>query len=1118
MKIGVRIALMGVVLALISVVISVTSINSLDSLNEEIHLISEDRVPKTILANDIIDNVNLVARSVRNMIILDINKEREKVLEQDEHIAEATKNIADRLGKLTETITTPEGIQMLEAVKTARQNLLPEIKKVSELTKQGRDEEAEVILYGEYERLQGEYMEAVTRLIEYQNELVQKASASATEVVESSGMTIYILIGAGILLAFLITWFITRSITAPIRKCMVAAENLGEGNMNVDLETKSKDETGALLRAMDSMRGNIQKMVAELNQIAAAATNGQLDQRAHDAEFKGEYKNIMVGFNNTLDAVIGPLNVTAEYVDRISKGDIPPRITDDYKGDFNEIKNNLNQCIDVMNGLLAETDKLIKATQNGQLDQRGNASKFVGGWGELVGGVNDLVDAFVGPLNVTAEYVDRISKGDIPPVITDEYKGDFNEIKNNLNQCIDVMNGLLSETDMLIKATQNGQLDKRGNASKFVGGWGELVGGVNKLVDAFVGPINVTAEYVDRISKGDIPPIITDEYKGDFNEIKNNLNQCIDALSTLIKDMNHMSKEHDAGDIDVDMNPDKFQGAYKEMANGLNEMVQGHINVKKRAMAVVKEYAEGNFDEEMEKLPGKKRFINDTLDAVKGNLLSFSHELDGLIKATKDGKLDRRGNAANFKGDWGELVGGVNELIDAFVGPINVTAEYVDRISKGDIPPKITDEYKGDFNEIKANLNTCITAINLMVEDAGMLVEAALAGQLQTRAEANRHQGDFRKIIGGVNETLDAVIDPINEAGTALERMAGGDLTARMKGNYKGDLSKLKNNLNSMGKSLSEVMMRVADAVSTVASATLQISSTSETMASAAQEQSAQADEVASAVEEMSRTITENAMSANKTAEVSKRNSDTAQESGRVVEQTVGKMRDIARVVKQSAENIEKLGESSKEIGEIIAVIDDIADQTNLLALNAAIEAARAGEQGRGFAVVADEVRKLAERTTEATKQIASMIKGIQNETQEAVRVMNQGNEEVSSGIELADRAGGALQEILQSSQDVLDMINQIAAASEEQSATSEEISKNVLAISSVTSESAQQIQDIAHSSDDLSKLTEHLSELINQFRVEAEKNKSDDDHEFDVNGHKKNKSLHDKEKHLLPE
>ena len=120
--------------------------------------------------------------------------------------------------------------------------------------------------------------------------------------------------------------------------------------------------------------------------------------------------------------------------------------------------------------------------------------------------------------------MDRISKGDIPPKITDTYNGDFNEIKNNLNSCIDVMNGLLRETNSLILATQEGKLQTRGNAQQFAGGWGELVGGVNKLIDAFVAPINVTAEYVDRISKGNIPAKITDNYKGDFNEIKNNLN------------------------------------------------------------------------------------------------------------------------------------------------------------------------------------------------------------------------------------------------------------------------------------------------------------------------------------------------------------------------------------------------------------------------------------------------------------------------------------------------------------------------------------------------------------------------------------------------------------------
>nr|HPI19467.1 methyl-accepting chemotaxis protein [Candidatus Kapabacteria bacterium] len=164
----------------------------------------------------------------------------------------------------------------------------------------------------------------------------------------------------------------------------------------------------------------------------------------------------------------------------------------------------------------------------------------------------------------------------------------------------------------------------------------------------------------------------------------------------------------------------------------------------------------------------------------------------------------------------------------------------------------------------------------------------------------------------------------------------------------------------------------------------------------------------------------------------------------------------------------------------------DIADQTNLLALNAAIEAARAGEQGRGFAVVADEVRKLAERTTEATKQIAVMIKGIQNETQLAVAAMNKGNNEVAEGISLADKAGASLKSVVDSSRLVQDMINQIAAASEEQSSTSEEIAKNVGTISHVTNDSARRIQDIAHSSEDLSKLTEQLRSLVTQFKVDS--------------------------------
>jgi methyl-accepting chemotaxis protein len=292
--------------------------------------------------------------------------------------------------------------------------------------------------------------------------------------------------------------------------------------------------------------------------------------------------------------------------------------------------------------------------------------------------------------------------------------------------------------------------------------------------------------------------------------------------------------------------------------------------------------------------------------------------------------------------------------------------------------------------------------------------------------------------------------------------------------------------LNGMKNSLGELINSIASTAEQVASASQEISSSAAQSAENARVQSDQTQQVVAAMQEMASKVEQVQASSSTASDSSQKAAQAAQRGGQVVEEALATIRSVADSSKGVAASIQTLGASSERISHIVGVIDDIADQTNLLALNAAIEAARAGEQGRGFAVVSDEVRKLAERTTQATKEIASTVEAIQTETRNAIHAMEQGTRDVTAGVEKTSASGAALQEIIEMSTVVGDVISEITSAASQQSNATQQVNQAMTQISSLVQESSVAANHTASACTNLSNLALDLQGLVNQFTVNS--------------------------------
>jgi len=482
------------------------------------------------------------------------------------------------------------------------------------------------------------------------------------------------------------------------------------------------------------------------------------------------------------------------------------------------------------------------------------------------------------------------------------------------------------------------------------------------IVRSITVPISRAITIADQVAEGKTDMLIVVDSTDEVGQLMNALKTMVDVLNKLVADMKNMSTQHDLGDIDVKVDSTKFQGAFKEMGEGVNGMVFGHIAVKKKAMACVAEFGKGNFDAELEKFPGKKVFINNTIEAVRTNLKSVAKELGELIEASKAGELSRRGNEKAFQGDWSNMIMGVNQILDAILQPIQEAAGVLDRVAARDMTARVKGDYRGDHAKIKESLNL---AVDNLDQALGQVADAT--GQVASASQ--QISAGSQSLAQGANEQASS----LEEVSSSLEEMAS---MTRQNADNAIQAKNLSGEANDSAKVGAEAMNRMSSSINKI------------------KESSDQTAKIVKTIDEIA--MQTNLLALNAAVEAAR-----AGEAGRGFAVVAEEVRNLAQRSAQAAKNTaDMIGESVKNADDGVKIAVEVSKSFELIATGArkvndliAEIAAASKEQSQGIEQVAGAVSqmdKLTQQNAANSEESASAADELSSQSEELQAMVNQ--------------------------------------------------------------------------------------------------------------------------------
>jgi methyl-accepting chemotaxis protein len=756
----------------------------------------------------------------------------------------------------------------------------------------------------------------------------------------------------------------------------------------------------------------------EIERIANCVAQGKLDQRVPEEQFDGHHQVRARHVNQMLEAVGSSVTVVNRVLQRMANNDLSQRAPENLPGIFGELCISANQAQDrvrnaarilqdiakgdfkkdfedlskvtqrsesdelvpaflqlmrSIDALSADAEMLSHAAVAGKLDVRADASAHQGEYRRLVEGINATLDAVIGPLSVAGKYVERISKGDLPPQITDAYNGDFNVIKHNLNECLASLKGLTEEIRHMSHEHDLGDIDAAIDGDKFQGVYKEVAEGINQMVGGHISVKKKAMACVAEFGRGNFEAPL-EKFPGKKAFINENIERLRSNLKKFIAEMTRMSDAHNAGDIDAAIPVDDFEGAYRTMATGVNEMVGGHINVKKKAMACIAEFGRGNFEAPLEKFPGKKAFINDTIEQVRTHLKALITDANFLVEAAVQGKLSTRADASSHGGDFRKIVEGVNATLDAVIGPLQEVGETLEKLAAGDLTAQVTHEYAGDFGRLRTAVNTLAKQVREAMQQIG-----ANATALVSAAE------ELNRVSQQMSASADETATQANVVSAASEQVATNVQT-------------VATGADEMGASIKEIAKNTADATRVATTAVKSAEATNETISKLGQSSAeiGQVIKVITSIAQQTNLLALNAtIEAARAGEAGKGFAVVANEVKELAKETAKATEDISRKIEAIQTDTKGAVEAIGQIGSVIVQINDIQ---NTIASAVEEQSATTNEISRNLA-------EAARGSSEITKNITGVA--------EAAHSTTAGATDTQKSAQSLERMAGELQGLI---------------------------------------------------------------------------------------------------------